>query len=258
VIFTMIFAPAEQAFAAARNLHRLHQTITGTLPESTGRFGKGTAYLANEVSALRWVHATLVDSAMLAYDLLLPSLSEVEREEYVSQSRRMAALFGLSPEDLPQTVTEFSEYMQTTLGSEELGVSPATRGFAQRLQSGAGLLAPPPFWYRALTIELLPQRLRQEFQFAYDDRTKRASARAVSWLRRLYPRLPETLRFVGPYNEARKRLSGRDPGMMVRFCNRLWIGQPALVTVSTIPRLQAFSTNSFSPPSASHHDNTES
>src|SRR5579863_8381271 len=115
VIFTMVFGPAEQAFAAARQLHRLHQGITGTLPDSAGCFRQGSPYEANEISALRWVYATLVDSALTAYELLLPSLSDAEKQRYFAESLRMAALFGISAEHLPTTWEEFAGYVEATV-----------------------------------------------------------------------------------------------------------------------------------------------
>ena len=104
VIFTMVFGPTENAFAAARHLHRLHQTIAGTLPDTAGGFQQGSAYEANEVSALRWVYATLVDSALLAYELVLPPSERCRAKSNISrESLRMAALFGIAPEHLPGT-----------------------------------------------------------------------------------------------------------------------------------------------------------
>ena len=40
------------------------------------------AYGANDVAALRWVHATLIDTALVAYQLVYPPLSAEERERY--------------------------------------------------------------------------------------------------------------------------------------------------------------------------------
>ena len=110
VIFTMMFGSAEQAFTAARQLHRLHQQIRGTLPDAAGCFPQGTAYEANELAALTWVYATLVDSALVVYELLLPALSQDERERYFAESLRMAALFGISPRTLPQSWEAFRIY----------------------------------------------------------------------------------------------------------------------------------------------------
>ncbi len=230
VIFTMVFAPAENAFAAARQLHRLHQKITGILPDTVGCFDRGTQYEANEISALRWVYATLVDSALTAYELLLPPLTEAEKEQYFSESLRMAALFGISPEDLPRSWAGFCAYVQDTVESGTLGVSETTRVLARRLQSGAGLAVAPPLWYRALTLQLLPARIREQFQLPYGQREQESAGRALTRLRRFYPRLPAAVRYVGPYNEARNRLRGRSSGLFVQLSNRLWVGQAKLLS----------------------------
>ena len=231
VIFTMVFGPAEQAFTAARQLHRLHQQIYGVLPHTAGRFREGTAYEANEIGALAWVNATLIDSALVAYEILLPPLSQAQREQYFTESVRMAALFGIPPDCLPADYCAFREYFEATVQSDALAVTAATREFARKLQSGAGLRLPPPFWYQALTIQLLPPRIREQFQLDYSERERRSVRRALSWLRPVYRTLPDALRFVGPYNEARYRLRGTAPGLAVRLSNRLWIGQPTLLAL---------------------------
>ena len=230
VIFTMMFGSAEQAFTAARRLHRLHQQIRGTLPDDAGPFARGSTYEANELGALTWVYATLVDSALVAYELLLSSLTEEERERYLIESLRMAALFGIPPQTLPQTWSAFRHYFATTVQSDMLSVSAATRLFAQKLQKGTGFLVPPPFWYRALTIQLLPPRLREQFQLPFGPGEQEAVHRAVRLMKSIYPKLPPTLRYVGPYNEAVQRLHGGRPGIGVRLSNRVWVGQPVLFT----------------------------
>ncbi len=124
----------------------------------------------------------------------------------------------------------FCKYMTSALQSDMLGVNAATREMARRLQNGAGLKVRPPFWYRALTTELLPPRFREEFGFAYGGRERSSASRATRWLRRIYPRLPASLRFVGPYNEVQSRLNGCPrPSRMIRLSNKLWIGQPSLL-----------------------------
>jgi uncharacterized protein (DUF2236 family) len=231
VIFTMMFGSADQAFTAARQLHRLHQQIRGTLPDNAGRFLQGTAYEANELAALTWVYATLVDSALVAYELLLPPLSETERDQYFLESLRMAALFGIPPNTLPDSWSTFREYVDSTVQSDALGVTDATRAFVQKLQKGTGFIVPPPFWYRALTIQLLPPRIREEFQLPFSTHEEKAVQRALRLMRRVYVKLPRAIRFVGPYNEAVNRLRGSKPGLGVRLSNRLWVGQPALLAL---------------------------
>lgn len=64
VVFTMVFGSLDAALTAARHLHRRHTMIVGRLPDAIGPFESGSLYRANEVAALRWVHATLVDTAL--------------------------------------------------------------------------------------------------------------------------------------------------------------------------------------------------
>ena len=142
----------------------------------------------------------------------------------------MAALFGIPPSTLPPSWRMFRDYFDETVQSDALGVSDATRAFAQKLQKGIGLVVPPPFWYQALTIHLLPPRLREEFQLPYGMREERSAKRALGLMRPVYRKLPATIRFVGPYNEAANRLRGGVPGLAVQMSNRLWIGQPTLQT----------------------------
>ena len=74
-MFTMVFGSLEQALAAVATSARRHSSIRGKLPEAVGRFAEGSPYEANEIAALRWVYATLVDSALVAYELVLPPLT---------------------------------------------------------------------------------------------------------------------------------------------------------------------------------------
>ena len=74
----------------------------------------------------------------------------------------------------------------------------------------------------------------QLFDLAKNERAileelSRASERALAVLRFVYPVVPERLRHVGPYQEARSRLAGRRrPGAATQLLNRLWIGQKAM------------------------------
>jgi hypothetical protein len=116
------------------------------------------------------------------------------------------------------------------LGSDLLTVTAESRALADGVLDGAGnrwLRAPA--WYRALTASLLPAHLRDGFGLRYGETEQRLAVRALSRLRRIYPLLPERLRFVGPYQEACARLAGRDgPDPVTRVLNRIWIGRPRM------------------------------
>ena len=110
VVFAMVFGSLDKALAAARHLHHHHATIVGRLPEAVGPFDSRSSYRANEVAALRWVHATLVETAIIVHDLILPPFSVEERERYWAESRLFGALFGLTSADLPADWPAFAAY----------------------------------------------------------------------------------------------------------------------------------------------------
>src|ERR1700732_1460934 len=228
-VFTMVFGTRDQALAAARRLHRRHASVTGILPWTAGRFAAGSQYCANEVSALRWVHATLVETALLTHDLVLPALTDSERETYWVEARLFAALFGVRQADLPSNWTSFIAYNEAMLRSDILTVSPAARKIAEQIFSGRATKLRAPKWYLALTTHLLPERLRGEFGLVFGEREQRSMNLALALIRRLYPRLPMRIRAVGPYQEALARLQGeRQPDSAVLWLNRLWIGRPMM------------------------------
>jgi uncharacterized protein (DUF2236 family) len=225
VVFTMIFGTAEQASASARSLYQMHTRITGELPEAVAGYEKGSRYEALHIPALKWVYATLIESALIAYECVLPPLADDRRERYYAESKVLAGLFGLPPDALPGSWRGFEAYLAEMFASDALGVSDRARYMAHRIMTGAGSWVPVPKWYRALTAEWLPARFREEFLFQFDAKSAESARR---YLPLVYSKLPSTLRFVGPFLEAQDRLRGRMPGMLARRSNAFWIGQPTM------------------------------
>jgi uncharacterized protein (DUF2236 family) len=227
-VHSMLFGSLDECLAAARRQHQRHMVITGTLREAAGAFGKGSFYCANEVEALRWVHATLIESALIAYALVLPPLSEQARDRYYAESSLFAALFGIPASSLPPDWPAFSAYIDAMLASDMLFVTTSARGIAHRLLAGTTWL-PIPATYRALTAELLPPRLRDAYDLDYRERHRRRVRTLLARLSRIYPLLPNRLRTVGPYQEAEQRLRGRArPDIFTQLSNCLWIGRRTL------------------------------
>ena len=230
LIFALVFGTLDQAFAAARRLHQLHGEVEGVLPSAAGPFAAGSRYHANDVGALRWVHATLVETALTLYEIAFPPLTATERERYWAESRRYAALFGIPASALPPAWDTFVAYNEAMWRSATLTVSPEAHAIARELIAGnSGSWLRPPAWYRAFTAEIMPARLRDDFGLPYGDAERRTAEGSLTWIRRLYPRLPDRLRFVGPYQEATARLAGRQrPDAPTQLLNWFWIGRPRL------------------------------
>jgi uncharacterized protein (DUF2236 family) len=231
VAFTLVFGTLDQALAVARRLHLRHAAVKGVLPTSVGPFAAGSPYCANDVAALRWVHATLVETAVLAYDLLLLPLADDERDRYWTEAKLFASLFGIPQEPLAPDWKAFTAYTQAMMESDGLTVSPTAREIARQVFSGGVRGVRVPMWYRALTAQMLPERLRRAFALPFGELERRSASRALSWLQRIYPLLPDWLRTVGPYQEAQARLRGEVRlAPATRLLNRLWIGEPSMAS----------------------------
>ncbi len=235
VVFTMVFGSLDQALAAARGLHVVHTRIRGEIPEDVAAYRSGSHYEANDIAALRWVFATLVESAVLAYECALASLpgaqgglSSAERDQYYAESKTLAGLFGIPAVALPADWQAFVAYNRGMHASGALGVSHAARTMAQNLLAGAGSRIKPPFWYRALTAEWLPERFRNEFGLEFGTNEQQAAQRARFHLPQIYRLLPQAVRFIGPWREAQARLVGKRAGVFTRMSNRFWIGKSQL------------------------------
>lgn len=229
VVFTMIFGTLEQALASSRYLYQLHTHVQGEISESVAAYARGSHYEANEVEALRWVYATLVESALLAYESVLPPLSLAEQQAYYDESKTLAMLFGIPASALPADWPAFEAYNRAMWASDALGVNTLSREMAHRILRGRGSWVPIPHWYRALTAAWMPDGLREAFALPYSEREERAAACALRWLPLFYRRIPGALRYVGPYQEARARLQTLNVGLIIRASNRFWMGQPRML-----------------------------
>ena len=225
IVFTMIFGSLGQATSAARHLYSLHTRVQGELTQDIAAYRHGSHYEANEIAALRWVYATLVESAVLAYESVLPPLQQNQLATYYEESRTLAGLFGLPPSALPRDWKSFLIYCREMEQSDALGVTNSAQIMGQRLLAGAGSWMRPPLWYRALTASWLPERFRHAFGLSYGPAEQNRQVRALRRLSRSYIHLPSAVRFVGPWHEAQARLNGKSPGPVGLASNRFWIGQ---------------------------------
>jgi uncharacterized protein (DUF2236 family) len=133
VMFTMVFGSLEQALAAARRLHTRHAQVTGHLAAGAGPFVRGSPYWANEVDALRWVHATLVDTTLAAYELVYPALRESQRERYYRECKLLARLFGIPENRWPATWATFAAHNEEMWESDMVTVGEDARHIAEAL-----------------------------------------------------------------------------------------------------------------------------
>ncbi len=92
------FGTAEHAEQAVGAVRRIHERVTGTMPD-------GTPYAASDPHLLAWVHAAEVDSFLLAHQTYgARPLDDAGCDSYVAQAAVIATRLGVL--DPPTTVAE--------------------------------------------------------------------------------------------------------------------------------------------------------
>jgi len=193
---TTVFGSAAEALAAVRRVEHVHGRVHGVLDEAVGPFPRGTRYDASDPALLLWVHATLFDSALVAYERFVGLLSPRERAAYYAESTISARLFGIPARMIPATLSEFRAYMRDMLNGPTLAVGPASRAIA------AALLSPPlPFGLRQVagstrlfTIGLLPAVIRRRYGYTWTRTRARAFDALSATIRIGLPVLPRVAR----------------------------------------------------------------
>lgn len=200
-VFAMVYGDLDAALTSARRVHRVHTHITGPL-------GDGTPYAANTPAALLWVHATLWETSIQIYELVMRPLGDDEKAAYYEETRRFAALFGIPEEIVPADWPAFRRYWDDMLASPAITVTPPARELAHFL------LRPPGTWigpaydvFAAVTARLLPERLRAEFEIPSGWIHERLADATIRGLRASWWALPERVRFLPAYQQAMRRLA---------------------------------------------------
>ena len=231
-VFKMVYGNLDQVIDSALRVHQIHTHIRGEIEEDSGAFVQGSYYQANEANAMLWVHATLWETTVYMYELIIGELTPQEKEAYYQEAKMFAFLFGI-PEDMqPPNWQEFVEYNQRMWDSDVLTVKQASREISGFLFAFNKPLTPVLDRYEVFTSMMMPPRLREQYGMPPATPDNMALyTRYVKYLQRLYPRLPKHLRYLPPYVEAQRRMQGKHrPGMVTGALNKLMLGKAKLVS----------------------------
>jgi uncharacterized protein (DUF2236 family) len=206
-MLAIAFGDDEDAIAAAAGINAIHDRVSGRTHAAAGDFPAGQAYSAHDAELLRWVHATLLDSTLIAYERLVGPLTAEERNRYCAESAVMEPLLDIPEGLLPRHTSELDAYMSGMLGSGRIAVTDRSRALARGVLSPPGwrLLWPAFRPMQLITIGLLPPAIRRAYGFEWTPADARALSRwtaALRWLRRV---LPPVLR---EWPAARRRAAG--------------------------------------------------
>jgi uncharacterized protein (DUF2236 family) len=203
-----VFGDTQTATDAAARLARVHGRVRGRTLEPGGRFPAGTPYAASDPELLMWVHATLVDTALLFYDRYVHRLTIAERQRYYAEQKALAEAFGVPRERQPADYAEFNEYFAAMLESDAIAVTDALRDVADAvLHPRVPLPARPLADALALvTVGTLPERLRAELGLGWGPYRGRLLGGSAAVVRTALPLLPGLLRELPPARSADRRV----------------------------------------------------
>lgn len=209
--------------AAARSevarLNELHRRV------------RGAGYAARDPALSLWVHATLVDSTIVAYDAWIEPLDRPRRERVYAETRPLGRLFGIPEAMLPADLAGFERYLAGMLGGDgpvrvgdvardlaalilrpPLGpLAAVTPGLAGSRRAAALLSTIPAGAYAWLlwpSVALLPAAVREGYGLAWGRRERLVAAWLVAAWRLWRPLIPTWLRWMPQALAADRRIAG--------------------------------------------------
>jgi uncharacterized protein (DUF2236 family) len=169
------FATAQDAQAAVDAVRRIHDTITGTMPD-------GTPYTASDPHLLLWVHVAEIDSFLRAHNRYgKHRLDQAGRDEYVAQTAVVAEKLGVV--DPPRSEAELTQVLES-YRPELKGTGHAHEAISYLVWHPDLPLAARPGYLAiaAAAIAMMPGWSRRELRLPRLPITERTGARALGTL----------------------------------------------------------------------------
>jgi uncharacterized protein (DUF2236 family) len=200
----IVYGSTPVARAEIRRLNALHRGI------------RGAGYAARDPDLSLWVHATLVDSTLAAYQAWLAPLPPDDAERFYAEMRPIGAAFGVPDHAIPPHLEAFQAYLAGMLGPDGVvHVSATARELAE------AILHPPlpgPFaalpipsaaydWTLWPSLDLLPPSVRAEYGFPTSALRSAVSAWLVRGWRAWRPVLPAAVRHMPQAQAADRRVA---------------------------------------------------
>lgn len=191
----LTFGTRTEALAAAHQINTVHQRI------------RGNGYSATDPRLLLWVHATLIDSALVTYAEFVGPLTNAEREAYYQEAKLIGGLLGLANSRYPGTLADFESYLAQMLSGPELLVDERARELARAVLRPSLQRVPPPVLrpLEAITAGLLPASLRLDYELPWGRLEQFGFGAVRGTLPRALRVLPRRFRQVPPARTAKAR-----------------------------------------------------
>jgi uncharacterized protein (DUF2236 family) len=164
-LYLITYGSQAEADAVGAAVREAHMRVRGRTTKRLGAFPAGTPYSAADPELMLWVHATLVDVSLSAYQRYERTLSDAEQETYYREMAVVAQVFGTPATVIPGTLGEFRDYFDAQIAGPVIEVTPPAREIAAVI-----LDAPLPALMRFITPAHrmatgahLPPRLRAAY-----------------------------------------------------------------------------------------------
>jgi uncharacterized protein (DUF2236 family) len=202
----IVYGSSDAARAEIRRLNALHRAITGP------------GYTARDPALSLWVHATLVDSTLVAADAWLERSPRHRAEAFYAETRPIGRAFGIPEAILPNDLEAFEEYVASQLApGGPVTVGPLARDLAQTILHPPlpGVLGRLPIrtapydWTMWPSIALLPREVRDAYRLRWGVREQLVSAWLVAGWKAWRPVLPRTFRQMPQALAADRRMAAR-------------------------------------------------
>jgi len=205
-MWSVSFGEKSEARLALEQVKNVHRRVHGEI-KPVEPLPAGTPYDAFDEELLLWVHATLIDAAMVGYDFFVRPLTQPEKSRYYEDSKRLAALFEIPAEIVPSSLEEFKKYMEQMLTGNTIAVGPTALSLAQEIiRPHPWILKPGVPLHRLFTAGLLPERLRRDYKIPWNERREKTFLLLAKAIRGLLPLAPNFLRIVPHARAAEKSL----------------------------------------------------
>jgi uncharacterized protein (DUF2236 family) len=215
-VTVVCFGTTQEAERISGRVGRLHRPVSGALPEAnaTTRVPAGTLYSASDTGLLRWVHASFVDTMLVAHDALVGGLTTEQRDRFVREWDAVGRLMGLPRSRCWTDAAALRRYVAREVrrgqalpgaGSREVAetvLHPPIR--SQLLRPGTDTLA-------FIATGLLPSELRRGYRLRWTPAHAASFAALTRSLRLATPALPRRLRVSPVYDLALARAEDRWP-----------------------------------------------
>jgi uncharacterized protein (DUF2236 family) len=209
-VWTAVYGSPAEAERVGRRVRSMHSKVNGRLSRGVGPYPAGTPYDARDPELLMWIHATLVDTALLMYRTYVRPLSVDEQESYYQDMKVLARLFGTPDDAIPETYADFEAYKRAMIEGQTIFVTDEAR------ELGRVVLKPPlPFVARPVwevvnfaTAGFLPRKLREGYGFTWTPAHRAVLAGSAGYVRRaVIPLLPDLVRALPDARAAERELA---------------------------------------------------